>query len=69
MDIGIFLAKLGRRICWNQDSRHYNPDSYKFFQRIVSGEDVFKAPIFLPIDGVVLKSMLILGKVFSILSR
>ena len=62
MDIGIFLAKLGRRVCWNLKSRHRSVENYQMFQRICHGEDVFAAPKFEPIEGVALKSMLILGK-------
>ena len=69
MDIGIFLAKLGRRVCWNLQSRHRSVENYQMFQRICHGEDVFAAPKFEPIDGVTLKSMLILGKFFFYVTK
>ena len=47
MNILKFLAKLGRRITWNPDlPRYYSNHDYQIFQRILSGEDIFKAPVF-----------------------
>ena len=45
MNIAMFLAKLGRRFCWNLDSRHHSVKYYQMFQRILSGEDVWKGQI------------------------
>ena len=55
IDISVFLGKIGRRACGDPYSRHYNYDKSQIFNRIVKGEEAFNAPVFEPIDGVVLK--------------
>ena len=42
MDFLTTWAKVGRRIVWDQKSRHKNIGHYKIFNRILSGEDVFQ---------------------------
>ena len=64
MSLKIFLARAGRRFCLDPNSRHYNPKDGQMFSRILNGEDVFLAPVLLPIDGVVLKTLLIIGQIF-----
>ena len=42
--------------------RHYNYNHGQMFGRIINGEDVFKTPVFEPLDGVALKSFLVIGQ-------
>ena len=54
-------ARVCRRIVSNPKSRHYNPEHSQLLSRIINKEDIFKAPVLLPIDGVVLKTICIIG--------
>ena len=54
-------ARVCRRIVSNPKSKHHKPEHGQLLSRIINKEEIFKAPILLPIDGVVLKTILIIG--------
>ena len=62
MDLETFMSRLARRATLDPESRHYNCNHCQVFTRIINGEDVFKAPVFEPIDGVALMSFLVIGE-------
>ena len=62
MDLATFMSRLARRATLDPESRHYNCNHCQVFTRIINGEDVFKAPVFEPIDGVALMSFLVIGE-------
>ena len=62
LDISVLLSKIGRRACGDPYSRHYDYEKSQMFSRIAKGENAFNAPVFEPIDGLVLKSFLVIGE-------